>query len=38
MRQPDEHPESTRRRVVIGFFSGLLLMSAVAVGIGLAVW
>lgn len=36
MRQPDEHPENTRRRVVIGFFSGLLVLSAVAVGIGLA--
>lgn len=35
MRQPDEHLESTRRKVVISFFSGLLLMSAVAVGIGL---
>jgi len=35
MRQPDEHLESTRRRVVISFFSGLLLMSAVTVGIGL---
>ena len=35
MRPPDEHPESTRRKVVIGFFSGLLLMSVVAVGISL---
>lgn len=35
MRQTDEHPENTKRRVVFGFFSGLLLMSAVAVGIGL---
>ncbi len=36
MKQPDEHLESTRRRVVVSFFSGLLLMSAVAVGVGLA--
>ncbi len=35
MRQPDEHPENTKRRAVIGFFSGLLWMAAVAVGTGL---
>lgn len=35
MRPSDEHPESTRRKVVIGFFAGLLLMSVVAAVIGL---
>lgn len=36
MRQSYVHPEKTRRRVIILFFSGLLLMSAAAVGIGWA--
>lgn len=35
MRQPDEHPKNAKRKVVIAFYSGLLFMSAVAVGIGL---
>lgn len=34
MKQPDEHPESLRRRVILLFFTGLLVMAAVAVGIG----
>jgi protein-S-isoprenylcysteine O-methyltransferase Ste14 len=34
MTQPQEHPEALRQRVIILFFSGLLLMAVVAVGIG----
>ena len=36
MTQPKEHPVKLRRRVIILFFSGLLLMAALAVGIGWA--
>ncbi|MEW5870623.1 MAG: isoprenylcysteine carboxylmethyltransferase family protein [Chloroflexota bacterium] len=36
MTQPQEHSEKLRRRVIMLFFSGLLLMAAVAVGIGWA--
>lgn len=36
MTQPQVHSEKLRRRVIILFFSGLLLMAAVAVGIGWA--
>ena len=36
MGRPDEHPEKLRHKVVALFFSGLLLMAVVAVGIGWA--
>ncbi len=36
MTPPKEHPVKTRRRVIVLFFSGLLLMAVLAVGIGWA--
>lgn len=34
MRNPDEHPETLRTKVIILFFAGLLVMALIAVGIG----
>jgi len=36
MTPPKEHPEKVRRRVIVLFFSGLVLMAVLAVGIGWA--
>jgi protein-S-isoprenylcysteine O-methyltransferase Ste14 len=36
MMQPKQHPEGLRQRVIILFFSGLLLMAVIAIGIGWA--
>jgi protein-S-isoprenylcysteine O-methyltransferase Ste14 len=34
MNQPEEHPQALRRRVITLFFSGLLFLAILAVGIG----
>lgn len=36
MNQPEEHPEKLRRRVIALFFSGLLVLALIILGIGWA--